>query len=61
MQDSPSSLPFRTGLESRVPAHEVGEVRMELIFGSHSEFESVQDGDEGLATRKDKSESQLES
>lgn len=48
VQNPPSSLPLSTGFESRVAAHQVAEVGMELIFGSHTEFESVEEGDEGL-------------
>lgn len=48
MQDPTSPFPFRTRFETGIASHQVRQIRMELIFGAHVEFESVEQGDERL-------------
>jgi hypothetical protein len=41
-----SAFPFLTPFEPRVPAHEFGKERMELVFCSEVEFECIHKRDE---------------
>ena len=49
MQDSPPSFPLPTGLEARIAAHEIAQVRMQLVLCAHPQLERVEKGDEALS------------